>query len=38
MEEQFQFFQRVNYQNLGKIRWDDLLEKLKREKNPSEYF
>lgn len=32
MEEQFQFFQRVNYQNLGKIRWDDLLEKLKREK------
>lgn len=33
MEEQFQFFQRVNYQNLGKIRWDDLLEKLKRENN-----
>lgn len=33
MEEQFQFFQRVNYQNLGKMRWDDLLEKLKRENN-----
>ena len=33
MEEQFQFFPRVNYQNLGKIRWDDLLEKLKRENN-----
>ena len=38
MEDQFRFFKRVNYQNLGKIRWDDLLEKLKREKNPSEYF
>lgn len=33
MEEQFQFFQRVNYQNLGKIRCDVLLEKLKRENN-----
>ena len=33
MEEQFLFFKRVNYQNLGRIREDDLLEKLKKENN-----
>ena len=33
MEEQFSFFKRVNYQNLGKIRQDDLIEKLKKENN-----
>ena len=33
MEEQFSFFKRVNYQNLGKIRQDHLIEKLKKEKN-----
>lgn len=33
MEEQFRFFKRVNYQNLGKIRQEDLLERLKNEKN-----
>ena len=27
------FFKRVNYQNLGRIREDDLLEKLKKENN-----
>ena len=34
MEEQFLFFKRVNYQNLGRIREDDLLEKLKKEFEP----
>ena len=33
MEEQFSFFKRVNYQNLGKIRQDHLIEKLKKENN-----
>mgnify|MGYP004515129517 FL=1 len=33
MEDQFRFFKRVNYQNLGKIRQEDLLERLKNEKN-----
>lgn len=33
MEEQFRFFKRANYQNLGRIRQDDLLEKLKKENN-----
>ena len=33
MEEQFLFFKRVNYQNLGRIREDDLFEKLKKENN-----
>lgn len=33
MEDQFRFFKRVNYQNLGKIRQEDLLERLRNEKN-----
>lgn len=33
MEEQFQFFRRVNYQNVGRIQQETLLEKLKKENN-----
>ena len=33
MEDQFKFFKRVNYQNMGRIRQETLLEKLKKENN-----
>lgn len=33
MEDQFKFFKRVNYQNMGRIRQEALLEKLKKENN-----
>lgn len=33
MEDQFRFFKRVNYQNMGRIQQETLLEKLKKENN-----